>query len=140
MSKSRNIYNKKGTGTISGTGHRNIQINGEKRGEHRWIVEKVLGRRLKSPEEIHHVNVDPADNRHENLVVCPDRAYHKLLHTRTEALDACGHADWRKCWICKVWEPLDKLSGGRQLYHSECNNKYSLMTRSRRLHGTAPPP
>jgi hypothetical protein len=50
--------------------------------EHFLVAEKALGRFLKHPEEVHHVDGNPANNTPSNLVVCPNRAYHMLLHRR----------------------------------------------------------
>lgn len=42
-----------------------------------WLVaEKMLGRRLKHKEAVHHINGIRHDNRPENLHVYPDRATH----------------------------------------------------------------
>lgn len=72
--------------------------------EHRLIVEKAIGKLLRLDAPVHHVNVDPADNRPGNLVACNDHAYHMLLHQRQRAYDACGHAHWRRCTICKQYD------------------------------------
>jgi hypothetical protein len=95
------------------------------RHEHEVIAERVLGKPLPPGAEVHHVNFKRADNAHENLVICPNHEYHALLHVRTRALDACGHADWRKCTACKQWGPPEALRFNRANgsgIHPSCDN------------------
>jgi hypothetical protein len=46
---------------------------------YRKIIEKAIGRKLKSSEIIHHINGDHCDNRLENLKIT-DRVEHPKLH------------------------------------------------------------
>ena len=49
------------------------------RPEHVVIVEKILNRKLKRNELVHHINMIKIDNRKDNLLVC-DKKYHMRLH------------------------------------------------------------
>jgi hypothetical protein len=94
--------------------------------EHIAVVERALGRPLPKGAVIHHVNGDRTDNRPQNLVVCPDQAYHLLLHKRQRAFDACGHADWRKCTYCGEYDDPSRMylsRTGSQAHHRECRNR-----------------
>ena len=126
-----------------------MSINRYKHGEwregqpvraHVLIAERVLGHRLPPKAQVHHVNEDRADNRNCNLVICEDSAYHHLLHQRTRALEACGHADWRKCGYCHEYDAPSSLvirwdyARARQQtpYHRSCRARYEYTRKWRK--------
>ena len=85
--RGHNIINKKGEGTITKDGYIEHGSNGRRhKKEHIEIAERALGRPLPPGAVVHHANGDRRDNRPENLVVCPDHAYHMLLHKRIRRL------------------------------------------------------
>ena len=55
--------------------------------ESRLVAEKALGKQLPFGVEIHHVDGDNLNNAAKNLVICQDKAYHKLLHWRERVID-----------------------------------------------------
>jgi len=99
---------------------------------HRFIAEQALGRSLKEEEQVHHISLDKYDNGHSNLVICPDKKYHSLIHARTLAFLATGNPDDRKCYLCQAWcapstmsqvkrrETSARPTAGNYFYHKEC--------------------
>lgn len=76
-----------GTGYITSHGYRRFTIAPDVyEYEHIRVAEAALGKKLPEGAEVHHLNKNKADNRPTNLVVCPDHAYHMLLHKRARDL------------------------------------------------------
>ena len=75
-----------GTGTMDKKGYMVVRVGGVHKFEHVLIAEKALGKPLPKGAQVHHLNERKGDNRNTNLVVCPDDAYHKLLHKRARDL------------------------------------------------------
>jgi hypothetical protein len=52
--------------------------------EHRYIIEKRIGRSLKKSEVIHHLDGDKENNNNENLLLCVDARKHEELHQKEQ--------------------------------------------------------
>jgi len=61
--------------------------------EHRLVIEKYIGRYLRKDELIHHINLNPQDNRIENLQIIT-HSEHMKIHNSKDMSN-------RKCLICK---------------------------------------
>lgn len=76
--------------------------------EHIRVAERALGRPLPCGAEVHHVDGDSRNNEPRNLVICQDRAYHKLLHVRARVRAAGGDPNAQR--ICSTCKQLRKFS------------------------------
>jgi len=102
--------------------------------KHVLVAEKAFGGRLPAGAVVHHIDYDIQNFANENFVVCPDESYHNLLHMRTNAYDACGNADWLKCYFCKEYDAPENVKplrkAGRRVttfYHNDCQRHYKLL-------------
>lgn len=82
-------------------------------------AEKALGKKLPQKCEVHHHTKD-------QLIICPDRAYHCLIHLRTRALKESNHPNYRQCYHCREWDDPENLyiSPRNIVWHRRCSNKY----------------
>lgn len=106
--------------------------------EHMTVAEEAIGHRLPPKSVVHHVNEVKADNRHRNLVVCQNQAYHLLLHRRQNAFDACGDPNKRRCAYCGLFDEPAAMKARRdsgQHFHRACANRWR---RERRISHPAP--
>lgn len=108
--------------------HPNAGVTGLVSG-HVFVAAQAMGRALPPGAEVHHLNGDGMDNRPENLVVCEDRAYHRLLHQRQRALETCGNAGWIACGYCGVYDDPGNLclrsdTNAPSGHHRACHTDY----------------
>lgn len=114
----------KSVGYKNTLGYLVVTVDGHQAYEHVVVAERALGKPLPPKSEVHHVDENKSNNVGANLVVCPNRAYHLLLHRRQRAQDACGNANWRKCSVCKQHDdPANLYVKGKNSWHRHCMNE-----------------
>lgn len=72
-------------GYIDTLGYRNLGRNNKKIREHRFVLEKLLGRKLKREEVVHHKDHNKLNNSIENLQILTNRE-HMILHCKERKL------------------------------------------------------
>lgn len=115
--------NWKGGRLMTATGYWQVWSPGHPRArkgyvyEHILIAEKAVGRFLPVTVDIHHFNEVRSDNTNSNLVVCPNHAYHRLLHARKRIVDRGGDPNREKiCQGCKDLKPRSEFTRNRSRY------------------------
>lgn len=101
--------------------------------EHILIAEKALGKPILEKTDIHHIDGNKSNNCNTNLVICQDRGYHHFLHRRQRALQACGHANWKRCNVCGEWDVPNNIHINS---HRACKTQYDKKRRTRIKLGT----
>jgi hypothetical protein len=111
-----------------------ITINGVRKYLHVHIAEKALGKSLPKGAHVHHVDYNKKNNANSNLVICPNNAYHALLHQRQDAVNAGYPAHYRRCSYCQEYDSPDNLyikqgvSGlGWACRHQSCLYEYEKL-------------
>lgn len=111
-----------------GIGIKGANNSGHK-GVHIVKAEKALGRYIPDKAEVHHLDGDSRNNENNNIVICENRAYHKLLHRRLRAYEATGNPNMAVCGICKKWDFPENLyikenkKNGPTIRHRKCGAK-----------------
>lgn len=93
--------------------------------EHIKIVEKAIGKSLDKRHQVHHRDGNGWNNKNNNLIICEDQNYHRLLEKREKAYRATGDAHKRQCTYCKVWDNPSNMilrGGGESFRHRACHN------------------
>lgn len=121
-----------GEGTNNQVIGRVFSKNGVRKSEHILKAEKALGKKLPEGAVVHHWDRNKLNNENENLLICPDQAYHMLIHQRMRAYEACGHADWLQCKFCGKHDDPKNLSVNKRIYHKTCMRDYMRARKSRK--------
>jgi len=107
-------------------------LNGISCREHQIVVKTVLGYMPKFPIEIHHIDENRKNNENNNLVVCQDHSYHRLLHKRAKALKETGVINKYQCSLCKKWFNQNEMNGNRQSgWCKKCHCAYYSKNKTR---------
>lgn len=122
------VRRQNGTGNINKAGYLDNNFGGVRQYAHIQVAEAALGKPLPKSARVHHINGMRTDNQPSNLVICPSEAYHQLLHARMRARDACGHPDWRRCFMCGEYDALENLDS-RNVHLACRREQYRQKTR-----------
>lgn len=104
--------------------------------ESRMIAEKTIGKILPLSAIFHHIDCAKGQINSNGIIVCQNRAYHRLLHKRINAYKASGHANWLKCPYCRKHDDpqnmrMKNLASGYLVgIHNECQNAYRKQKRA----------
>jgi hypothetical protein len=96
-----------GEGDTDHQGYVWVSVEGEQRRQHVLVAEKAMGRLLPAGAQVHHINGNRADNRNENLLVCPSAAYHNEIH-RKMRVRSMGGDPWTQRWCGKCQRLLSE--------------------------------
>ena len=86
--------------------YRCITVNGVQKREHRHVMEKHLGRKLRPGEVIHHKNGDITDNRVENLELISAQSEHMRSHMTKEKAQLMAA---KQAWMRNIERRVDRL-------------------------------
>lgn len=98
----KNHPNWKG-GYIDKRGYKHINVNGERVYEHRYVMEKHLGRKLTFNETIHHIDGNKSNNKRKNLELLSRSDHtrqnplkHKVSLSKFKVCIGCNNNFYRK--------------------------------------------
>ena len=77
-------------GCLRKDGYKILWIDGKAIFEHRYIMEKHIGRKLLQKERVHHLNENKLDNRIENLVLLESESAHQKIHQKGKTHPGAG--------------------------------------------------
>jgi len=111
----------------SGKHYKTIGTGNQKsKREHVLIVERAIGREIPKGAVIHHIDGNINNNKNSNLLLCPSRAYHAIIHARERAYNESGNPDYRKCVFCKKYDDTNNMQHGSasSMQHRDCYNAH----------------
>lgn len=86
----------RGGRSVMKNGYVRVRVNGDYVYEHRYVMERSMGRKLKCTEVVHHINGDRTDNRINNLKIM-DKASHDARETKRRWSDGIFIMTSQRC-------------------------------------------
>lgn len=84
------------------------------------VAEKALGKPLLKETIIHHHDEDTHNDSNDNLVICEDENYHRLLHKRMRIVKLGGDPNTDKiCGRCNLAKPFKEFYRSRSMNSSD---------------------
>lgn len=97
---------------------------------HRMRAERALGRPLPVGVLVHHA--DGSKREDSPLIICPDDAYHRLLHARARVLAAGGDPNTEIiCKDCHQLTPRIGPRGGKAERCPPCGSAHTIAYKAR---------
>lgn len=87
--------------------YRKILVDGKYVLEHRYVMEQQLGRKLRSDEEVHHVNGNKLNNLPDNLVLL-SKSDHAKLHNNSPSVRFSKSVQMQQIRAEKFWSTRKK--------------------------------
>lgn len=113
-------------------GYKQQSDGGRGREIHRVLAERAFGRALPPGAEVHHVDGD-IGARQPRLIICQDRAYHRLLHRRARVVKAGGNPNTQRfCYRCRTVKDVMHFSVNRarvDALNLECRSCAAVLNR-----------
>lgn len=110
--------------------YKQLRINGKPIVEHRYLMERHLGRKLKSNEIVHHKDGDRFNNAIDNLEIV-DRAKHASIHHLVGFIIG----NYKICTKCDKVLPLTRFSKSTNPtgIRSDCKTCQNIQNKKRLL-------
>ena len=92
---------------------------------HTVAAEMMFGGPIPEGLVVHHIDKDKLNNDPKNLMIC-SIAYHNIIHSRLDAIEACGISWYRPCAFCGTHDnpTIMVKTDSAAYYHSGCRSAY----------------
>lgn len=77
-----------------------VRLTGESEREHRLIMQRIIGRKLKTDEHVHHIDGNKTNNKPSNLQIISASEHHKEHYHEIKHKFKSNYERIKKCVVC----------------------------------------